>query len=310
MDLHARAYRADDSAAVADLINVISEAGGGHGGLVAAVIDDIMTDVKDLATDTRVLTDPDGRLVAAAFVPLPPEGGYRVFLAGGVHPDRRGAGIGRELLAWQLDRAAARHAEVAPDARWLAEVDAGVDDTSAIGLYERSGFTVARYFLEMTAPTTPPPVAKPVEGLRIAPYEDERVRDLHAVHTTAFRELWGFQDRSLESWAALTVRSETFRPELARLALADHEVVGYVLPYDDGVPGRLYIGQVGTVPSWRRRGVAGSLLADVLGAAGRAGYTRAALDTDADSPTGAASVYGNVGFVVDHRTVAYRRPVR
>ncbi|MFJ9948167.1 GNAT family N-acetyltransferase [Kitasatospora sp. NPDC091207] len=85
-------------------------------------------------------------------------GRSRVSLEGGVHPSRRVRGIGRELLAWQLDGAVARHAEAAPEARWFAEVDAGVPDRAALRLYERLGFAVERYFLEMTAPTSAPPV--------------------------------------------------------------------------------------------------------------------------------------------------------
>ena len=308
-EFDARAARADDAAAVADLINAVGAAGGGPGGFSPAAIEEVMTnEVKDLATDTRVITDADGRLVGVALVALPPDGGDRVELIGGVHPDRRGAGIGRELLAWQLDRAALRHAE-APAAHWLAQVVAGVGDTTAIRLYERFGFTVARYFLAMTAPTTPPPARPPAEGVRIERYEQERVHDVYEVHRAAFSELWGNQDRTFEEWAALTVRSATFRSELARVAVAGDAIVGYVLPYDTGVPERLYIGQIGTASSWRRRGVAAALLADVLGAAARAGYTHAALDTDADNPTGAAGVYAKVGFVVDQRVVAYRKPV-
>ena len=43
--------------------------------------------------------------------------------------------------------------------------------------------------------------------------------------------------------------------------------------------------------------------------AGRAGYTHAALDTDADNPTGAAGIYAKVGFVAEQRVVAFRKPV-
>ncbi len=51
------------------------------------------------------------------------------------------------------------------------------------------------------------------------------------------------------------------------------------------------------------------MLADVLGAAGRAGYTHAALDTDTDNRTGAAGIYAKVGFVIDQRIVVSRKTV-
>ncbi|MEV4513652.1 GNAT family N-acetyltransferase [Dactylosporangium sp. NPDC049525] len=309
-DFQVRAYRGGDAAAVVELINLLTEAGGGHGGHVAAEIEDLVNnEVRDPETDTRLVHDADGRLVAVAMVPLPPEGGDRLELVGGVHPDRRGAGLGRELLAWQLERAAARHAEVAPGAPWQAQVIAGDADVAAVRLFERFGFAVARYFLDMVAPTTPPPVAPLADGVRIAPYERARERDLHAVHTAAFRELWGYQERTFESWAPLTVHSEAFQPELSRLALAGDAIAGYVLSYASDVPGRLYVGHVGTAGSWRRKGVATALLAEVLTGAGRAGYTHASLDTDADNPTGAAGIYAKVGFVIEQRVVAYRRAV-
>jgi mycothiol synthase len=306
-----RAYRAGDAAAVAALINLVAEAGGGPGGFAAAEIDEMVRhEVRDPATDTRVITDADGRLVAVALVPVPPAGGRRIELVGAVHPDRRGAGIGRDLLAWQLERAAVRRTEIAPEGEWLGQVAAGVDDTSAIGLYERFGFTVERYFLAMTAPTLSSPVVSPPAGVRLAQYQEDQERHVYAVHSAAFRDLWGFQERGLDAWAAQTVRSETFRPELTRVALAGGAIVGYVLAYEHALPSRVYLGQVGTAGDWRRRGVASALLADVLGAAGRAGYTHASLDTDAANPTGAAGVYGKVGFAVDHHIVAYTKAIR
>jgi mycothiol synthase len=309
-ELHVRPYQAGDAAAVADLINTISRAGGAQTGYVGAEIEDaVNSEIRDPAADTRIIADAGGRIVAAGLVPLPPEGGDRVELIGGVHPDRRGEGIGRELLAWQVERAAARRAEIAPGAQWLASVAAGTADASTIRLCERFGFAVGRYFLQMTAPTAAPPVARLADGLRIARPGQEQERQLYAVHTAAFAGLWGFQDRSFESWAALTVRSEAFRPELSRLALAGDEIAGYVLAYEDAVPGRVYLGQLGTAAAWRRRGVASALLADVLAAAGRAGHTHAALDTDAASPTGAVGVYERAGFIVEQSIAVYRRPV-
>ncbi|MFE0463151.1 GNAT family N-acetyltransferase [Kitasatospora sp. NPDC058965] len=305
----ARPYRLEDAAPVAELLNTVSAAAGGHLELPAAAIENVVrTEVADPSRDTRVITDAQGRVLAVGLVRLPPGGGFRVGLEGGVHPDRRGLGLGRALLAWQLDRAAELHAGAAPGTPWLAEVDTGVRDAAAVRLYERLGFAVERFFLEMIAPVPAPAAAPPVVGLRIVPYGPDRERALHAAHRAAFGGSWGYQERTFESWAGLTVRSATFLPELARLALAGDEIVGYVLPYADA-PRALYLGQVGTAAPWRRRGVAGALIADVLGAAGRSGYTEAALETDADNAAGASGVYEKAGFAVRHRVVVYRKPL-
>ncbi|GAA3228361.1 GNAT family N-acetyltransferase [Actinocorallia longicatena] len=304
-----RPYRPEDAAAVAGLLNTVARAGGAGLELPAEAIGNVVrAEIADPGADTRLITDAGGRLLAVALVRLPPAGGFRARLTGGVRPGLRGAGLGRELLTWQLGRAAARHAEIAPNLPWTAEVDAGADDASARRLYERLGFTVERFFFEMTAPTASPAVPRPVEDLRVVPYAPDRERAVHAAHLAAFHDSWGHQPRSFEAWAAMTVRAGTFLPGLARLALAGDEVVGHLLPYSDA-PRTVYLGELGTVPAWRRRGVGRALLAAFLPAAGRSGYAEAALETDAAGPAGASSLYANAGFAIGHRIAVYRRPV-
>jgi mycothiol synthase len=307
-----RPYRSEDAASVADLLNATSRVGGGSlelpPGAVASVV---QAEVLDATLDTRLVRDAEGRLVAVALVRMPPDGGFRVTLEGGVHPDHRGLGIGRELLAWQLGRAAARHDELAPGVDWVAELDAGAGDTSATRLYDHLGFSIERFFLEMSAPTAPVRVSPAVPGAQIVPFDRSRARELHALHQAAFSGSWGYQRRGFESWAALTVESETFLPGLARVALSDGQsgtTVGFVLPYADG-PHTLYIGQVGTAEAWRRRGVATALLAEVLQAADETGYVTVALETDSDSAAGATNVYERLGFAIKHRMVVYRKPI-
>src|ERR1700712_302969 len=61
----------------------------------------------DLELDTLAGFTADGRAVAVAAVVMPPlqRTLVRSFLEGGVHPEFRGRGIGRELLAWSQARA-------------------------------------------------------------------------------------------------------------------------------------------------------------------------------------------------------------
>jgi len=305
-NLTTRPYDEADAAAIAALFNVSEQAAGGHPGMTD---DDIAawfgTLARDRGSDTRVVTAPDGTIIAAALVPTPPAGGYRVDVDGVVHPDWRGRGLGRELLGWQLARAAQIHGAVAPDAHWEAHVGALLEDESAIRLYRRFGMTPQRYWFDMTAPTEGVPEVALPEGLRVEAYTPVLEKSLYEAHQDAFLDAWGYQRREFGDWLALSVRTETFVPELSRVAFDGDQIAGYVLSYHDAVPDCLYIGQVGTRRSWRRRGLAGALLAEVLREAGNADKTRVMLGVDADSPTGAVGVYERVGFKVEHRAVTY-----
>ena len=309
-ELTTRGYRPEDAAALAGLYNVLEQAAGGHPGFTAEGIGSMVeTMVLEPERDSRMLFDPAGNLVASGVVPTPPEGGFRVDLMGGVHPDWRGRGIGRDVFGWQLARAAEIHRATAPDAEWQAETGAILGDDSAIRLFERLGLTPVRYFFEMTAVTkqAPPPVIP--AGLTSVVYQPELEKALYEAHMEAFVDHWGYQRRPYEPWATMTVRSASFRSDLSRVALDGGEIAGYLLSYDDASPDRFYIGQVGTRRAWRRRGLAGALLTEALSAGAVAGKGVVALGVDADSPTGAVGVYERAGFDVEVRWVAYRKPV-
>jgi len=305
-----RGYRPDDAEAIATLLNTIETAAGGHPCYTSeevAVFN--ATAVKEPELETRLLFDEAGTLAAAAIVSTPPAGGFRVDLFGGVLPAWRGRGIGRELLSWQLERAAELHRAVAPEAEWEVEVGVLVDDDSANRLFKRLGLQPARYFFEMVASTIDPPTAQLPPGVRSVPYTPELEQALYEAHMEAFGDHWGYQRRDFDSWAPFTVQAAAFRPDLSRLVFDGDELAGYLLAYDDPGPERCYIGQVGTRKPWRRRGLAGAMLAQVLAAAGAAGRSSASLSVDAASPTGAVGVYERAGFDVAYRTVAYRKRI-
>jgi ribosomal protein S18 acetylase RimI-like enzyme len=309
-DLITRAYRHDDAAGITDMFNAIRTAAGGLPAYTAtetrALISAMVTDSE---TDTRIVVDADGTPVAAALVCSPPAGGFRADLFGGVHPSRQGRGLGRDLLTWQVARAREIHRSTAPDAEWVADVGAMVAEESALRLYARLGFTPARYFFEMVAPTAQPPDAPLPVGLRSEPYRPELARELYEAHMEAFSDHWGFQRREFDSWRTFTVDGKDFLPELSRVAFDGEEIASYVLSYNDASPERMYIGQVGTRRPWRRRGLAGALMVEVLHAAATADRQFATLDVDTDSPTGAVGVYEKVGFEVEQRDVTYHLPL-
>jgi GNAT superfamily N-acetyltransferase len=299
-----RPYASSDATTVADMMNAIEVACGAYPYYSPGdIAGKIATEITDLAQDTLVALEPDGRLVAAASVGAPSAGGSRARLDGGVHPEHRGRGIGRTLLAWQIDRAAALRAQQAPQTPWTLLAGASVADESAARLLERFGFRPVRYFIEMARPTADPPQAGLPDGLTSVAYSAEYLTAVYDAHMDAFSDHWDHQPRTLAKWAARTVESAAFRPDLSRLALHADQVVGYVLGYDN--PGsHLLIGQVGTRGPWRKQGLASALLAETLAAAASAGVATAALGVDADSPTRAADLYERLGFVARYSPFA------
>jgi mycothiol synthase len=310
-NLTTRPYEPGDAAVLADLMNTIEEYAGGRATYTDDEIQELAESLVTKAeTDTRMVFDDAGRLVASGMVTTPPTDGIRADLYGGVHPDRRGEGIGRELLAWQYQRATEIHAERAPGALWQAETGTLRGEATAERLLPRLDFAPVRYFFDMVAPAVPVQPAPPLPaGLRSVVPDPELSRRLYEAHVAAFADHWGYAAREYDTWMALTLNSARFRPAESRVALAGDEVAGYVLGYEDASPDRLYIGQVGTARPWRRRGLAGALLAEVLAAAGAAGRAEASLGVDADSPTGAVGLYERAGFAQEHCFVAYHRPI-
>jgi mycothiol synthase len=306
VDLETRPYRTGDAPALTVLYNAIERHGGGHPGNTddetEAIVNSIVADPE---TDSRLVFSPDGELVAAGVVAVPPPGGFRIDAHGGVSPQWRGRGLGREILGWQIERSREIHRAAGSPDGWVFETNTLIADDPAVRLFERFGAEPSRYYFEMVAPAKDDP--RPIPGgLRVQTYEPRFERALFDAHTEAFSDHWGYQKRTFEQWTGFTVRSESFRPDLSRLAFDGDELAAYVLSYDDADPDRVYVGHVGTRRAWRRRGLAGALLSEVLTGSAALGKGHAYLWVDADSPTGAVGVYEGAGFTTATRSVEYR----
>jgi ribosomal protein S18 acetylase RimI-like enzyme len=307
-ELTERGYVEDDAAALSALFNRIEEHLGGHPyATVEQTRARTASLLRDPAIDSRVVFDGHGALLGAAFAATPPDGGFRADMLGGVDPAWRRRGLGSDLLDWQLRRGAEIHDTVAPDREWQLHFGVSADDTDSQRLYQRFDLSPGRFWFDMVAPTTGVPDADAPDGVDIVDYVPGRETELYQAHEEAFADHWGHQDHGADGWLGQSVRSARFLPEPSRFALAGEAIAGYVLAYRSPVPGRGYIGQVGVRRPWRRRGLAGAMLAQVLGALADAGFGTVSLGVDAHNPTGAVGVYERVGFTVESRGVTYLR---
>jgi mycothiol synthase len=269
----------------------------------------------DPAADTLIALTSDGAAAAYGQVELTPgkETLVRSILFGGVHPDHRGIGIGRQLLAWQEGRALQQLAT--SDLTLPGWLMLYADDRSVRThrLAASAGFTPARYFTGLSRLLADPiPEIELPAGVRIEPYRTELSAATLEAKNAAFRDHWGSQPMNEEQWESMLALS-VFRPDLSFLALAGDEVVGFVTSEvnEDDWPGQGYssgyIPLVGVVRDWRRKGVAPALLARAFAAFRKAGLERAVLDVDSDNPTGALGLYTGMGFVPETRETAFSK---
>lgn len=270
----------------------------------------------DLARDTVGVQDDD-RLVGMGMLRRRGlvHGSFVLELWGTVHPERRGEGIGRGILAVQLHRAAALHADQQPAVPTRVVVRPYDHCRSHVQLVRAVGLEPVRHWFDMERDLTDPlpeiPAVPP--EIEIVDYHADRDEQVREVYNAAFAESFGAVDQDPEAWAAWFTGSRAFRPDLSTVALHDGRVIGFCLSYfyvadaaADGVA-EGWIGQVGTLDEYRRRGVGTHLIARALHAHRAAGFQRAALDVDGESDIGGLAIYSRLGFRVARKRTSFVR---
>jgi mycothiol synthase len=254
--------------------------------------------------DGLAVCDPAGVVVAYATVMASPtfREALAVYLEGRVRPDLRERGIGRALLAWQLDRGAALHAERHPEAPGALTVEVPGGMPSLEALVRRAGLEAERWYRELQRPLTDLPEVRPLPGLDVVPFTWDRDDEVRRAHNASFTRHHGSSERDPEAWQSLFTGQRSFRPDLSRLAVEDGAVVGYVLAYvyeaDTAARGtrEVVLGQIGVLPPARGRGVASGLIAEVLRVAAASDCEIAGLGVDTENVTGALRLYEGLGF--------------
>ena len=219
-----------------------------------------------------------------------------------VRPSHRGRGLGAALLAWTEARA--RALGLAELDQVKTEADEGARDLFLSSGYQRTGESwILRIELERPSPAPEVPT-----GITIRAYDattDERAA--HRVWEEAISAVWGRLPAPFDVWASQTIAHANFAPELSRVASDGDDVVGTLIAYDFPDAGEVWIGQLATVASYRRRGIAGALLREVFATARMAGRTRCGLSTD--SATGARALYERNGMRLIRTYARYTKPL-
>jgi ribosomal protein S18 acetylase RimI-like enzyme len=251
----------------------------------------------DLPNDSW-LFEEDGRIVAAGWVEKYDDTGVAI---GIVHRERRGRGLGSELVDRSEERLRALgvgriHAvTLAPD-------------VAAEPLLTGRGYREVRRFWEMTIELgdDPPPDPRLPEGLRIEPFSPEVARAFHGALEEAFAEHWEHQPTPYERWWERQVAKPDHDPSLWFL-VRDGAEVAAATRNDPERSGGGWIGAIGVRPAWRGQGLAKALLLHSFGEFHRRGQRRVGLGVDSENTTGATRLYESVGMVVDSEQVVWEK---
>ncbi|WP_402464221.1 GNAT family N-acetyltransferase [Isoptericola aurantiacus] len=214
------------------------------------------------------------------------------------------------------------------------QLDAGAfaDDDALRGWLAQAGFSRARTWWQMSRPVTPADAGPgvfpaPKDGVtvrRVAQHDNglpvaEDLTAVHQVLETAFTDHFNSYQEYFTEFVQRLREDPGHRWDHWWLACADDPedpdadpvpagaLVGSQLPADaDGVEGT-YIDYIGALAEARGRGVATALLHAVIADAADRGRNRVGLEVDADSPTGAESLYEHLGWTTKYVTESWHR---
>lgn len=267
------------------------------------ILEDWASPTLDFARDTTVVEDPEGAVAAYGIV-LVNDPDVQVFAMGKVHPSHVGRGLGAAIFAEQERRA---RELIGPGMSSPLRTSVPETDVAAHGLARSCGYAHVRSSWLMERALPAPDVAGPDPGgitFRLGSAGDEPT--IHAVLESAFEQHFGYERMPYEQWARWVRASPGYDPALVVLACSGDRPVGVSvnLAAPDGAG---WIGDLGVLEGFRRRGIASALLARSFETLSAAGHHQVRLGVDSENATGATRLYEGVGMTVRRRFDLYEK---
>lgn len=274
------------------------------------------SDHLEIASDTRVAFDSDGRMIAFVEFWDDPNGAaddLQFYLH--CAPRQVPPTLAAELIHFAERRAAAAIPRAAPDKPIDLITSAWVDNAEVRSILESTGFRPSSYntVMHIDFESEPDPAVWP-EGITVRRFRlgvDDR-----AVHATR-QEAWADMRRGhpipFEMWRYYLIENnEHFDESLWFMAMAGEEVAGICLcrPRTTEDPDRGWISSVGVKRAYRRRGIASAMLRHAFHELYARGIRKAGLDVDSESPTGANRIYERAGMRPVRQTVNYVKALK
>ena len=296
----------DDAPSIFQLISDVDRHDFGD---VDTTVDEVRDDLAgfDLANDSWLVFQPEAAgepLVAFAAIEPRADEEFRGQVS--VHPDWRGRGIG-SALAQELERAV--RDRLPPDPTEPTPILGFVkgDSPPERQWVESLGYSWSRRFWRMRIDQeSPPPEPEWPAGITVrdfVPGRDERA--MYDAQEAAFADHWGHVPRPYDDFVKRLERSD-FDPSLWHMAM-DGDLVVATASNSTLADNVGWVSGLGTIPAYRRRGIARAILLHSFGVFWRRGMPGVALGVDADSLTGATGLYESVGMRVVQQYDQFRK---
>ena len=219
-----------------------------------------------------------------------------------VRPEIAGLGVS----SWLLTRAEQRARQAGST---ILRAGCLAENVAAVPLFDLLGYREARHFFQMRIDFERAPTPSTPTGIEIAPFRPEDARLFHATLDEAFAEEWGWHATSFEEWRERRLDAPDTDVSLWFIARDADEIAG-VVRCETRRDGGGWIGALGVLKPWRRRGVGRALLLHAFSEFHRRGAPHVGLGVDAENPTGATRLYEGAGMRVIKEDVIYEKELQ
>jgi ribosomal protein S18 acetylase RimI-like enzyme len=270
---------------------------------------------ENIETNSLAAFSTGSTVVALALVfILPADDDHVAMIDGSVHVDYRGLGLGSFILEWMEKRVHHSFEGIDDGKSQLIRMSCADHQSDRIALFKQHQFSPVRYSYKMQRDLRQPvPEKRLTPELRFEPWCEALNGPMMHAFNEAFQGHWGLPTINETLWQQLFTGVPQFRSDLTYLVMNGDEIVGFCLNWiDEGKNEQTgvkegWVEALGVLPAWRGRGIASALLSRTLQAFSDIGLERAALDVDAQNPTGALRLYEKVGFEAVKRTIIFHK---
>lgn len=316
LDVEWSAAAVTDASALSALFNTIAEADGTPERLSAETMEHELLSAFDPLDQRTIVARAAGDTVGygTVFFRDSDADETRSYFAVYVAPDWRDQGLEDSITDWAVSVATdileGATAEERYVCSWLYK-----KQEAAATLLERRGFEAVRHWWEMERNLDNEIAPLAIEGVDVVPWSDEHSAAVRLIHNAAFADHWGSTPMDEHVWQKRMLDSPGFRQDLSFVAIADGDIVGYayneVYEEDWEAAGQSegWIGGLGVLRDWRKRGIATALLVSSMNVMRSAGLEAAMIGVDSSSPSGAQHLYRAVGFATKTTGTTWQLPL-